>query len=364
MDYIQLVAGRLAGENVCGLNLEDDSSYQNFFFTAQGTPERYDGENTIPAEAPDWRAVKKAALPFLEKSKDIKLISVFAQAVLNTEGIEAFSQCLAGLAKLIDDEWQTFYPPLDEDDGDPLERVSGLSYLNDNFIVKSLESTPLASVRGIGTVTLESIERATKGSSDASLSLAQIKGIFKEINLTEVQLLYTSLAYSLKSLQSINQSFIDKAGYEYTVNFERTTEVLQQLVVTLEKYTDVTLSEQGDKAEEMSSAAEAKTDWQDDTKQNQRVREMNTSLSETPSSIESRADVEKCLRLINDYYAQYEPSSPIPVLVNRALKLVNKDFMQIMQNLYPSALPALRELAGIDEDEEENAEEAASDDAW
>jgi type VI secretion system protein ImpA len=364
MDYVQIITGRLAGENVCGVNLEDDSSYQHFFFSAQGTPERYDGENTLPAEAPDWRAVKKAALPFLAQSKDIKLISVLAQAVLNTEGIEAFSQCLAGLSTLINEEWQSLYPQLDEDDGDPLERVSGLTHLNDDFIVQSLKLTPMASVKGMGVVTLESIEQATSGNSEASLSLAQIKGIFKEVNLPQVQLLYSSLAYSLESLQRINQSFIDNAGYEYTVNFERTTDVLRQLIAALKKYTDVSLAEQGEEADKNSSAAESKTDWQDIAKQNPRVPEMNKSLAEATGNIESRADVEKSLKLINGYYAQYEPSSPIPVLVNRALKLVNKDFMQIMQNLYPDAVPALRQLGGIEDDEGENADEAKTDDAW
>jgi type VI secretion system protein ImpA len=124
------------------------------------------------------------------------------------------------------------------------------------------------------------------------------------------------------------------------------------------------LAEQGEEADKNSSAAESKTDWQDIAKQNPRVPEMNKSLAEATGNIESRADVEKSLKLINGYYAQYEPSSPIPVLVNRALKLVNKDFMQIMQNLYPDAVPALRQLGGIEDDEGENADEAKTDDAW
>jgi type VI secretion system protein ImpA len=90
---------------------------------------------------------------------------------------------------------------------------------------------------------------------------------------------------------------------------------------------------------------------------------MSKSLAGSNGLIESRADVEKCLKLINGYYARYEPSSPIPVLVNRALNLVNKDFMQLMQNLYPDALPALRQLGGFDEDSEDTDSEKA-DDSW
>lgn len=369
MDYAQIITERLSGENGCGANLEDDSSYQHFFFTAQGTPERYDGENTLPAEPPDWRTVKTAALAFLAQTKDIKLISVLSQAVLNTEGIEAFSQCLVGLSKLIQDEWQNLYPPLDEDDGDPLERVSGLAHINDDFVVKSLKAMPMASVKGIGNVTLESIVLATNGSSDASLSMAQIKGIFREINLAEVQLLYGALAYSLESLKNINQCFVDKAGYEYSVNFDRSTDVLQQLLSTLERYTDVAMTQfdqADDSADNNSDTQDAESVCPHDAQQqhNLRVADMNSSLTGAKEAVESRADVEKYLKLINAYYARYEPSSPIPVLVNRALKLVNKDFMQIMQNLYPDAVPALRQLGGIDDDETEDSDNQKADDSW
>ncbi|MGK2231237.1 MAG: type VI secretion system protein ImpA [Colwellia sp.] len=367
MEYLEIITNDLSEENVCGINLEDDSSFQNFFFTAQGTPERYDGENTLPAEKPDWRALKTEALSFLEQTKDIKLISVLTQAVLNTEGIEAFSLCLRGLSALINEEWESFYPPLDEDDGDPLERISGLAYLNDDFIVKSLKSTPMAAVKGLGHITLESIDDAVSGNSNADFSLSQIKGIFQKINSEELQLLHNSLTYSLESLLSINQCFIDRAGYEYTVNFERTTDVIQQLLAALEKYTDVALEQEYEKHEENTSSADDETNEQGSANQQQSSNVRNTSepLLKSKGTVESRADVEKCLKLINDYYTRYEPSSPIPVLINRALKLVNKDFMEIMKNLYPDALPALRELGGMNDDEDtEESEDEDDDDAW
>ena len=38
-----------------------------------------------------------------------------------------------------------FYPPLDEDDGDPIRRLSALGYLSDSrFIINTLKTTPLA----------------------------------------------------------------------------------------------------------------------------------------------------------------------------------------------------------------------------
>lgn len=364
MEYLEIITTPLSDENVCGINLEDDASFQNFFFTAQGTPERYDGENALPAESPDWRTLKDEALSFLEQTKDIKLISVLAQAVLNTEGIEAFSICLKGLSALIKEEWGAFYPPLDEDDGDPLERISSLAYLNDDFIVKSLKSTPMASAKGLGHITLESINDAVSGYRNADFSLSQIKGIFQKINSEELQLLHNSLTYSLESLHNINQCFIDEAGYEYTVNFERTTDVIQQLLTSLEKYTDVASEKkyENDGENTSSTADEIDKQYSDIKQQSSNMRDESKPSSKSKGAVESREDVEKCLNLINDYYARYEPSSPIPVLMNRALKLVNKDFMEIMKNLYPDALPALRELGGLNDDDIEESKD--EDDNW
>jgi type VI secretion system protein ImpA len=113
MDYDQEISADLSGDAVCGVNLEDDSGFQNFFFEAQGTPERFDGQSTVPAEPPEWRAVKKQALEYFKSTKDLKLAGILTQAVLNTEGIVKFEQCLNGILELVQNKWSDVFPPLD-----------------------------------------------------------------------------------------------------------------------------------------------------------------------------------------------------------------------------------------------------------
>ncbi|GAC21713.1 hypothetical protein [Paraglaciecola arctica] len=67
MDYDQDIIADISGESVCGVNLDDDSGFQNFFFESQGIAERFDGNSTIPAEPPEWRTVKKQALEYMKK---------------------------------------------------------------------------------------------------------------------------------------------------------------------------------------------------------------------------------------------------------------------------------------------------------
>lgn len=41
---------------------------------------------------------------------------------------------------------------------------------------------------------------------------------------------------------------------------------------------------------------------------------------------------------IVEYFERYEPSSPVPLLLKRAKKLVDKDFMAILSELAPGGV--------------------------
>jgi type VI secretion system protein ImpA len=54
------------------------------------------------------------------------------------------------------------------------------------------------------------------------------------------------------------------------------------------------------------------------------------------------------LDLILSYYTRHEPSSPLPVLLNRARLLVNADFATIVRNLIPDGMSQFENLRGPD----------------
>jgi type VI secretion system protein ImpA len=362
MDYDSVIKLPISDDMICGENMEDDSGFQSFFFAAEGTPERYDGQTTSPAEPPDWREIKKQALEYLGQTKDVKLISVLCQAVLNTEGLLKFEECLRGLSALISENWVEFYPPLDEDDGDPLERLSALGHLTEGYITTTLKTTPLASVKGLGQVTLQSIDKGIAGSSDDALSLSQIKGIFSEVDSSENLALYTAINHCKTHLNDINQVFIEQAGHEYGVNFDPTLDVLGQLALAYENHANLQMV-----AEEANSEDADVADHEDSEEgimvsSNGGGRSVNTF--DANGKLGSRKDVEKCFKMILEYYAQHEPSSPIPILVQRANKLVHLDFLAIMKDIYPDALSSLHQLGGITEEDTTESGSSSTDDSW
>jgi type VI secretion system protein ImpA len=64
--------------------------------------------------------------------------------------------------------------------------------------------------------------------------------------------------------------------------------------------------------------------------------------------IDNRHDVVRNLDRILGYYARHEPSSPLPVLLNRAKNLVHADFAAIVRNLIPDGMPQFENLRGPD----------------
>jgi len=66
-----------------------------------------------------------------------------------------------------------------------------------------------------------------------------------------------------------------------------------------------------------------------------------------PQGIASARDVSDALDAICAYYAACEPSSPVPVLLQRARRLVGKSFMEIIEDVAPDGAHQFRHLGGV-----------------
>lgn len=61
-------------------------------------------------------------------------------------------------------------------------------------------------------------------------------------------------------------------------------------------------------------------------------------------SVRNRADVVTAMDAIIRYYAESEPSSPVPVMIKRVRNWVNKDFLEMMRDLAPEQADGLTKL--------------------
>ena len=69
------------------------------------------------------------------------------------------------------------------------------------------------------------------------------------------------------------------------------------------------------------------------------------------ATIAGHEDVVRMLDRICDYYARNEPSSPVPLLLQRARRLVTKDFVGMVQDLVPDCLAQIEAIRGQEGDD-------------
>ncbi len=70
-------------------------------------------------------------------------------------------------------------------------------------------------------------------------------------------------------------------------------------------------------------------------------------------AINSPEDVTRMLDHIMDYYARCEPSSPLPILLERAKRLVNADFLTIIEDMAKEGLDEVRQIGGLKSDDDD-----------
>jgi type VI secretion system protein ImpA len=63
--------------------------------------------------------------------------------------------------------------------------------------------------------------------------------------------------------------------------------------------------------------------------------------------IRSREDATRALDAVAGYFRVNEPSSPIPLLIERTKRLVAKDFLAVLEELAPDALPQAKAASGV-----------------
>src|SRR6185312_1792099 len=67
----------------------------------------------------------------------------------------------------------------------------------------------------------------------------------------------------------------------------------------------------------------------------------------TVGSIRNRQDATRALDAVATFFRTNEPSSPIPLLLERAKRLVAKDFLEVLAELAPEALGPAKAASGV-----------------
>jgi len=332
-------------------DLEYDPAFIGLEKLAEGIPEKRVGDKIIEeAREPSWKEVKTAALALLERTHDIRVTISLLRALLHTDGLLGVRDGLALLSDMIERYWDTLYPQLDPDDNnDPTQRVNILMALCDReMILLDLMKTPLCSSRAVGTFCLRDIHIATgkisvtEEEKEKAVNTATINAAFQDCGAEILQETITAIAESLEYVNRMEAMLVERLGASDAPHFGEIRQVLSDMNTAMGNQQSTAVpgptmdQEPSPQAEALASG----------TKQRP-TRATPTNMGNQMEEITSRQDVISLLTKICSYYEQNEPASPVPLLLRRAMGLVEKDFLTIMEDLVPDSVSQIKLLGGI-----------------
>src|SRR5262245_22266321 len=324
-------------EQPCGDNLEDTellASFDSFRLFGQARPVDAGGEDAPPP--PDWGAIRTKSIEALQKSKDLRLLAHLGAALLRTDGLPAFTTTLIVASQWLESYWTQVYPLVDED---AIVRRSALNNFADPMaMIDRLRRTPLVNSRQHGKVSLRDIDIATHqlqpAATETPVDENQINAAFDTMPLEELTLLHDSVAAAVAAVRQIENAMREAAGSESTPSFDPLSTQLAKINLTLRT-----------RLAARTAAGEAVAG---DGAPADAGGVQGASIS---GVVKSRQDVVRALEAISAFYRQAEPSSPIPLLLERAKRLVSKDFLEVLADIAPDALATARAAGGLKDSE-------------
>lgn len=330
-------------EAPCGPNLEYDPDFVALEQEALGKPEVQYGATITPAVPPDWKLVRRMAAGLLERSRDLRLAIHLLRANLALSGIEGLADGLTLIERLLDTRWDSVHPELDPDDDlDPTLRINSLAILADTgSLLRDLKEVGLVVLPGLGPLTIKMLDIANGETAppegQEKITTGSIESALADVNPDQLAISVGLLARALACAVNIEVLLVRHVGSSQALNLDALTRPLR-------KSHDF-LSRQGQGA---SAAAVAEGDGA--AAGNGAAAAPATPRAGIQGDIGSRDDVTRMLDKVLQYYGRNEPSSPVPILLERAKRLVPMNFFEIMQNIAPDGISQLKVIRGPEDE--------------
>lgn len=351
IDVDKLLAD-VAPDDPSGPSLAYDKAYYELQAAAQGKPPREEmAGHVIEGEDPSWRDVRAKCVELLGRTKDLGVVMMLVAASTALEGMPGLADGLTLLKGLLEKHWDGFHPRLDPDDGnDPLERVNLIAGLasapgsgwQPTNVQRCLRRAPLARSRQLGQFGLRDVQLAsgevTPGKGESRPDPQVIDSAFRDTDAAEMARNAEAAGRCVKVSKEIDDWLTAKVGAGAAPDLSSWHRALKDVASLLGKYSVVPGAPAADAAASPATGAGP-------AGAGAPAAAAGPALS---GSISTRDDVQRAFGKILEYYQRHEPSSPVPLLVRRAQRLVSMGFAEALRELAPSALDQLRVVSGED----------------
>ncbi|MBP1852478.1 type VI secretion system protein TssA [Rhizobium halophytocola] len=331
-----------------GADLEYDAEFVDLTIASTPGEERVVGDSVILAEEPDYPAVIKAATALLGRTRDLRIAVILANAALKSEGLLAFEEVLLYIRRCLEEYWDSVHPQLDaDDDDDPTMRVNAMLGLTDRALVLgALRTAPLTESRTFGRFGLRDLLVAEgelpAGEMQNAPTDQVVSAAFQDTDPAHLEALARSVAASSEHVKALSAAFDERIG-SLGPDFTPLRKMLYDISRRLDQHVG---AETGEVAGALSDDDRpAASDASPAAAATAAARPAGVGTITSPD------DVKKAIDRIVEYYARQEPSSPVPILLKRARRLVSADFLEIMKDMAPQGVENVALIGGFENDD-------------
>jgi type VI secretion system protein ImpA len=329
----------ISEESPSGENLEYDAAFGELERVAAGKAQRQSGDEIIEAEPPQWRDVADQAAALLERTRDLRVTFYLTHAALNIDGFAGLAAGLRLTHGLLDTLWDSVHPQLDKDDNDdPTFRINSVSSLGGDNVIDSLRKVPLAASRVAGRFSLRDVRLASgelpAGEKDKVPEAALVDAAFADTDLAELTATDAAVKEAAATLDAIIKVLDTRAGSQAaTPKVEDLQKELRAIQLVLKPQLEkrgVAVAAADGEAPGAGVAGSA-----------------GAAGPAAVGQIRTREDAVRVIDQVSDFFRKNEPSSPVPLLLQRAKRLVAKDFLEILRDLTPDGVSQAEAIGGI-----------------
>jgi len=350
---IEQLLGEIGPESPSG----EDLSYDPAFLELEGLIQGGSGGGGMieagdgAAEEPNWGAIRKLSLELSGRTKHLRVYLYLCLGLLKTDGFSGLRDGLSVLQGSLERYWDTLHPQLDpEDNNDPLERMNIIASLapppgsfQDPLKFKQRAGeAPLCNSAQMGRFCYRDIQRASgeiegEGGEGGEPDMAVIDAAFNDTDSDALQQTHQAILDSIGRIKAIEEFLNTQVGIDKSPNLDGFRTSLTDIQKRVQDY--LARRGYGAAAEEGTGAAAAGP-----------VAGGAEGGGGQPltGEINSPQDVSMALDKICKYYERSEPSSPIPLMLRRAQKLVSKNFIDIIRDMAPDAMGKIQDITGVD----------------
>lgn len=334
---VSLLLSAVSTGSPCGDNLEYNADFLQLARDVEGKPERTMGDAVQAALPPQWPLIQQASTALLQRSKDLRITHYLVQSEIAMNGIMGLESSLSLVLELLRQYWPNLHPQLDaDDDNDPTVRINALSAIACATNLRLLGDSSLTHSPIYGSVSIRAAMSASGllPLSNEPLTADALAAALRSSDSAQLRTTNFALKQAHWTAEAIESFVSEQVGSAQGVDLSALKTVLKNALHILSDYGSDDIAAGASESLAVPASASLPV----------------STAPMTTVEIASRDEVLRCLEHILNYYARHEPSSPLPLLLNRAKSLVYADFAAIVRNLIPEGVSQLKTLCGPDDD--------------